>query len=244
MQDNQPIILLKDTQIPENFGFTARSMLNCGLENLRVVNPRFSLENEKIVPLSAGATDVIRHTKHFDSLEKSVEDINFLVACTARKRSLTKTVLNPSDAIDEVIKKINENNKVGILFGAEQSGLTNKDLSLCNRVLTIETNPDFKSLNLSHSVIIVCYEWLRKNKIKRKKVNQTHKKLATKKDLNNFYTSLSSLLNSSGFLKTNERSENILLKIKNIFSRVDLDKNEVDILFGIMKSLFDSKNVK
>lgn len=244
MEDNQPIILLKDTQIPENLGFTARSMLNCGLENLRVVNPRFTLENEKIIPLSAGATEVIKHTKHFSSLEKSVEDINFLVACTVRKRSLTKTILNLSDAIDEVIKKINEKNKVGILFGAEQSGLTNNDLSLCNRVLTIDTNPDFKSLNLSHSVVIVCYEWLRKNKTKRKKINQIPKKLATKKDLNNFYISLSSLLRRSGFLKTKERSENILLKINNIFSRVDLDKNEIDILFGIMKSLFDSKNVK
>ena len=130
------------------------------------------------------------------------------------------------------------------MFGAEQSGLTNNDLSLCNRVLTIDTNPDFKSLNLSHSVIIVCYEWLRKNKTKRKKINQIPKKLATKKDLNNFYISLSSLLRRSGFLKTKERSENILLKIYNIFSRVDLDKNEIDILFGIMKSLFDSKNVK
>lgn len=244
MEDNQPIILLKDTQIPENLGFTARSMLNCGLENLRVVNPRFTLENEKIIPLSAGATEVINHTKHFSSLEKSVEDINFLVACTVRKRSLTKTILNLSDAIDEVVKKINEKNKVGILFGAEQSGLTNNDLSLCNRVLTIDTNPDFKSLNLSHSVVIVCYEWLRKNKTKRKKINQIPKKLATKKDLNNFYISLSSLLRRSGFLKTKERSENILLKINNIFSRVDLDKNEIDILFGIMKSLFDSKNVK
>ncbi len=241
MINNQPIILLKNTQIPENLGFTARSMLNCGLYNLRVISPKFSLENEKILPLSAGATKVIKNIKIFESLEESIADINFLVACTARTRSLRKTVLNPQKSIKEITRKILENNRVGILFGAEQSGLSNNDLSLCNRILTIKTNPKFKSINLSHSVIIVCYEWLRKNK---NKENMKSNILASKKELEFFYDSLGDLLKHSGFLKTEEREENILRKIKNIFSRVDLDKNEIDILFGIMKSLFDANNSK
>ncbi|MBD74493.1 MAG: hypothetical protein CMM96_03255 [Rickettsiales bacterium] len=241
MKNYQPVILLKDTQIPENLGFTARSMLNCGLEKLRVINPKFSLNDEKIIPLSAGASKVIKNIKLYDSVAKSIADINFLVACTARKRTLTKIVQNPKESIDEIFRKINENNKVGILFGAEQSGLTNDDLSLCNRILTIETNPKFKSINLSHSVIIVCYEWLRKIKIK--KIKKKHI-LASKDELNFFYDSLENLIKLSGFIKTKERRENILLKIKNIFSRIDLDKNEIDILFGIMKSLFNANNSK
>ena len=87
---NDLVIILVNTQLPENLGASARSMLNFGFNNLRVVKPKFSLNNEKIIPVSAGAGIVIKKTKIFNSLEDAVSDINFLIACTARKRTFIK----------------------------------------------------------------------------------------------------------------------------------------------------------
>ena len=152
-----PIIILVNTQLPENLGATARSMLNFEFNELRVVNPKFKLNNEKIIPVSAGADKVINETKCFKNLENAIVDINFLIACTARKRSFNKKCLNLNSSVEELNKKIDQGNSVGIIFGPENAGLTNKDLSLVDRIMLINTNSTFSSLNLSHAVMIVCH---------------------------------------------------------------------------------------
>ena len=237
-----PEIILVNTQIPENLGFVARAMLNCGLKKLRLVSPKFKLNNRKILPLAAGADEIIKKIKVFNCYSKAIEDFNFLIACTARKRNLKKPQLDPERAATETFENIKSNNKVGIIFGPENSGLTNKNLSLVNKILTIETNPKFSSINLSHAVMVVCYELKKFNKSSR--FFETKKSLATKKKLVFFYNHLEKLLDKSGFIKTSERKEMILLKIRNIFTKSDLEDNEIDILLGIFTSLFKTKKNK
>ena len=158
-----PEIILVNTQLPENLGATARSMLNFEIDELRVVNPKFSLDHEKIIPVSAGAEKVINKSRCFENIESAIDDINFLIACTARKRSSNKKCLNLNNSVKELNIKIKEGNSVGIIFGPENAGLTNKDLSVADRIMLIETNPFFSSLNLSHAVLIVCYELFKEN---------------------------------------------------------------------------------
>ena len=154
-------IILVNTQIPENLGFVARAMLNCGLKELRLVSPEFDINNEKILPLAAGADEVIKKMRVFDSYSEAVKDFNFLIASTARNRSLKKPNLTPEKAAREAIEKVNANNKVGFVFGPEKSGLTNYNLSIIDKTVTIKTNPFFSSINLSHAVMIICYELIK-----------------------------------------------------------------------------------
>ena len=239
---NKPIVILVNTQLPENLGATARSMLNFEFDELRLVSPKFSLDNEKIIPVSAGAEKVINKSRCFESLECAINDINFLIACTARKRSSNKKHLNLNSSVKELNIKIKEGNRVGIVFGPENAGLTNKDLSLVDRIMLIDTNPLFSSLNLSHAVLIVCYEFFReKNSINKSFIKTDIPPIAKKGDLMNFFYRLELLLGDSGFIKTKEREMIIINKLRNIFNRMDLSKKELDTLMGVINSLAKNK---
>lgn len=235
-------IILVNTQIPENLGFVARAMLNCGLKELRLVSPEFDINNEKILPLAAGADEVIKKMRVFDSYSEAVKDFNFLIASTARNRSLKKPNLTPEKAAREAIEKVNANNKVGFVFGPEKSGLTNYNLSIIDKTVTIKTNPFFSSINLSHAVMIICYELIKLDELV--KFSNSKRKLIKKEKLMFFYNHIEKLLDKSGFIKTDERKDMIILKIKNIFSKSSLEENEMNILFGIFTSLYKAKKNK
>ena len=234
---NKLCIILIDTQLPENLGATSRAILNFGFDELRVVNPNFSLNHEKILPLSAGANLVVKKIKKYDSLESSISDLNYVLGCTARKRSINKICLGLNDSAKKIKKKLKLNNKIGIIFGPENSGLTNEHISLVDEILMIETNPNFSSLNLSHAVMIVCYEFSKifKNISIEKKIKGNE--LLKKKELISFFDKLEILLEKSGFIKTQERRLIIISKIRNIFNRLCLTKSELNTLLGIISSL-------
>ena len=215
-------------------------MLNFSFEELRIVSPKFNLDNEKILPLAAGANNVVKNAKVYDSLEDSVKDINFLIAFTARKRAFTKITTDIPQAIIEINKNIQSDNKVGLVFGPENCGLNNRHLTLVDRIISIKTNQRFSSINLSHSVILFCYEWFVREQVKKKndKEKKIEKKtLATKEELLNFFLQLEEKLEKSGFIKTEERKLTITSKLRNIFNRIDLTKNEILTLMGIINSI-------
>lgn len=240
---NKIHIILVNTQLPENLGATSRAMLNFGFEELRVVTPCFSLEHEKILPLSAGSELVIKRIKKFENFESSITDLNYVLACTARKRSSNKISFGIEESTIEVKKMLETNNKIGVVFGPESSGLTNEHLSLVDAILKIETNPKFSSLNLSHAVMIVCYEFsklFKKSNLK-KSEKQNQGVLVRKEELVSFFFKLEKLLEKNGFIKTKERKLTIISKIRNIFNRLSLTKNELNTLLGIVSSLTRKK---
>ena len=227
-------IVLVNTQLPENLGSVARGMLNFNFEKLRIVNPKFPLTHEKIVPLSAGAEKVLKKSKIFNSFTESINDLNYVIGMTNRFRAIKKKEIN----LEKIINLIaNKNNSVGLVFGPEKSGLDNDHISLCDYVFKIDTNPKFSSLNLSHAVTIVCskvYEILAKTK---KTVNLRDKKVAKKNDLILFYKILEKSLDESNFFKVEERKRVIFQKIKNIFSKTELTAVEIRTLISIIKNL-------
>ncbi len=232
-----PEIILVNTQIPENLGAVARAMLNFKLKKLRVVSPSFDLENEKIIPLSAGADKVIKGIKKFDSFEDSIKDFNILVATTNRIRSIGKNQIN-FDRLSNLI--FNSSNKVGIIFGPEKSGLDNNHISVCDFVLKINSNPKFSSLNLSHAVSLVAYEIMKSDNsaIRVNKYDKKIKKIrSTKKELINFFSILERNLEETDFFLVKERKKIIIQKIRNIFNKLDLSSKDVSTLLGIIKSL-------
>ncbi len=236
-----PEIVLVNTQIPENLGATARAMLNFNLKNLRVVSPFFELSNEKIIPLSAGAGSVIKNIKKFVVFEDSVKDLNILIATTNRLRSVKKKEIT-FEKLNKII--LNSNNKVGIIFGPEKSGLENEHLSICDYYLKINSNPKFSSLNLSHAVSIVAYELWSRNLSKKSLSSKRKKKSdlqATKGELSNFLLILQEHLEENGFFSVLERKKILVQKIRNIFTKLELTSRDISTLLGIIKNLIKNK---
>ena len=233
---NGPCIILKDPQLPENIGMCARSMLNYGFSDLRIVNPKKAFPNERAISASAGAFDkIIKSTRIFSNFKEAMKSVQVLFATSVRVRDLEKNILTPREAIKLIIEKY-KYRKIGFLFGPEKAGLINTDISEANFVIQIPTNPGFGSLNLAMAVNIICYEWFINH---HKKVSTKIKKnivLADKENLKKFKKFLIENIHETGFFK-NKDSEKLETNVKNIFSKSLLTNKELLILYGIIKSL-------
>ena len=229
-----PEIILVNTQLPENLGATARCMLNFKFERLRLINPKFSLDNEKIIPVCAGAEKVIKKIKVFEKFSDSIKDFNYVIATSNRVRSQKKNEIS-FKKLKEIISK---NYKVAIVFGPEKSGLDNEDLSLCDYTIKINSNQKFSSLNLSHAVAIVCYNLftllLKKSDSNKEKYIEN---VAKKNELLSFYKILEETLDNSNFFNVKERKKITFQKIKNIFCKYKMSSEEVRTLISIFKKI-------
>ena len=150
MSEKNITFILHKPQLSENIGACARAIKNFNFKKLVLINPKPIFPNDKILATSVGAKDIINQSKKHDNLEKALGKIDILIATSARFRNKNIKHINLED-----LKKINFKKRVGFLFGSEASGLSNEEVSYANYTLQIPTNPDFKSLNLSHSLIII-----------------------------------------------------------------------------------------
>ena len=147
MQNKFGFILVKP-QLGENIGACARSMKNFGFKKLFIVQPKINFPNHKAKATSVGAYDIINKAKVFNKVENAISSFNLIVSFSARRRDINKKHISLDDFQKIIIKKRNLN--IGLMFGPEASGLSNKDLAFSNYVLQIPTSKKFKSLNLSH----------------------------------------------------------------------------------------------
>ena len=233
MKSIKPSIILVRPQLPENIGLTARAMQNCGLEKLILVSPRKSWPNKKAIDSSAKAKSIIKNVKVFNSIKDAVSNYNYLIATSARKRFLTKPHKNNFSSL---FKEINGLKKIGILFGPENSGLSNDDLKLCDCIFSIPISMNNSSLNLSHSVLIIAYKWQEYFKNFSKQASSNYN-LSKKKDFNKFMDFLKLELENSGFLYPLEKSKSMFNNIQSMFLRAQLSKKETQTLWGMIKCL-------
>ena len=155
MRNRFGFILVKP-QLGENIGASARALKNFGFSKLSIVKPRDGWPNVKAKATSVGAYEILKKAKMFDSTSEAVEDFDLIFSTTARKRDINKKHLSFKKFIESIKK--NRNKKIGILFGPEASGLSNEDIGYSNYIFKIPVHKKFESLNLSHSLIIVCFE--------------------------------------------------------------------------------------
>ena len=136
MKSNFGFILVK-SQLGENIGACARSMKNFGFNKLRLVSPKFNFPNHKTKVTSVGAFDLIDNAKVFKKTEEALSEFDIVISLSARRRDINKKHITISD-LTNIIKK-RKNAKFGFMFGPENSGLCNKDISLSNFILQIPT---------------------------------------------------------------------------------------------------------
>jgi tRNA/rRNA methyltransferase len=153
-----PLIVLVRPQLGENIGKAARAMLNFGLGELRLVEPRDGWPNPAAGPAAAGADEVLAGARVFPTVAEAVADCAHVYATTVRRRGVTKPVLTPEGAAREIAGHAGRS---AILFGPERSGLETDDVALARAIITVPVNPAFGSLNLAQAVILCAYEWFK-----------------------------------------------------------------------------------
>lgn len=234
-----PCIILVQPQLAENIGSVARAMLNFGITELRLVDPFQSPVSPEARRTAAGAHCVLENAHLYKTLEDALKDLQTVYATTARPRDMTKIVLSPGEACEDLVNLENQGIKTGILFGREKSGLTNDHLSYVGKVIEIPVNPQFGSLNLAQAVVVLAYEW--------RKTRENHPSStlrisqdvapARQEDLLHFFTRLESALDHTGFLSVPGKRPIMVRNIRNIFNRCHLTDQEVRTLQGILSSL-------
>jgi len=226
--------ILVRPQMGENIGFVARAIKNFNIKHLRIVNPRCHWPNQKALATSVGAKDILKSTKVYDSIEKSIGDLDIIFASTSRIRRINKKIISILDLKNKVKKK----RKIGILFGPESSGLSNDEISYADYLVKIPTNKNFSSLNLSHSAIIFCFEIFQYFSNKKAIYKSGYRSLvANKSEVNKFLGFIVSRLDKKGFLQPDHKRKSMIRNISNIFHRINLSEQEIRILLGIFSTL-------
>ena len=233
--------ILVRPQLGENIGLVARAIKNFNFSKLRIVNPRSGWPNQKAIITSVGAKNILQSSKIYNSLDKSVGDLDKIFATTSRVRKVNKKIIS----IFDLNKKIKNKQKIGIIFGPEASGLSNDELSCADYLVKIPANKKFSSLNLSHSVILFCFQlfgFFSKKSFIYKSNYKSSK--ASKSEVNQFLKFMTQSLDKRGFLQPEHKRKSMIRNIKNIFYRVNLSVQEIRILLGIFSTLneFNKKN--
>ena len=233
MSKNNISFILHKPQLSENIGACARAIKNFDFNKLILVNPKPTFPNDKILATSVGAKDIIKHSKKYENLEEAVKKIDIVIATSARFRNKNVEHISLAD-----LKKINYEKKIGFLFGSEASGLSNDEISYANYTLQIPTNPDFKSLNLSHSLIIIAQYVSSLIKLKNIPFKKSKKiKSATKKEIQSMLNLCIQNLDEINFFRPKEKRAKMLENFRNIFYKMDLSDKETRILSGVFASL-------
>lgn len=229
----QPVIILVGPQMAENVGMSARAMMNCGLYELRLVNPREDHLSAKAISASSNAEEILYNAKVYTSTEEAIADLNYVYAATARHREQIKPIYNADTAAVEMSKFITEHGSCGILFGCERTGLSNVDVSLANAIINIPLNPKHSSLNLSQAVLIICYEFY-KTQIEKPEVHleMNGTSLASKDKVIKFVQHFEKLLENCGNYKEGDKREKMFINLQNIFTRTQLTEQEINSLYG------------
>ncbi|MFO6463179.1 RNA methyltransferase [Jannaschia sp. KMU-145] len=238
MTDHQPAFVLVRPQMGENIGASARSMLNFGLERMRVVAPRDGWPNERAVALASGAGRLLDAATLHDDTGAAVADCSFVFATTARDRDLTKPVFTPEAAMAEARSRLAEGQRVAILFGPERTGLENDDIARANAIVSVPTNPAFPSLNLAQCVLLMGYEWVRgAHDGPATRTDMAGTDWANQAELDALAAHYEDRLDAAGFFFPDGKAPAMKRHLRNLWSRMPLTRADVQTFHGMMRQM-------
>lgn len=235
----KPVIVLVNPQMGENIGAAARAMLNCGIDELRIVNPRDGWPNERADAMSSSALEKMPPVKVYATTAEALADCHYTYATTARPRDMVKPVMTAKEAAVDCRARESGGQKCAYLFGAERAGLDNEDVALSHAIITIPVNPDFSSLNLGQGVLLCAYEWFQAGG---ENPNAPRELLPAPHDeLNNLYNRLEEELRAGGFFRTQEMQPTVMRNLKNMLSRSEMTSQEINTFHGMITVLTGKK---
>ncbi len=227
-------IVLVGTTHPGNIGAVARAMKNMGLGDLALVNPRH-FPHDDATARASGATDILDNANVVSTLADALTECVYVAGASARSRTINWPTMGPRDCAERMISE-SKQGKVAAVFGPEKSGLNNDDLDLCHTLLTIPTEPGFSSLNLAMAVQVLTYELRVASMLDEGPGFDTEALPATGEEMEHFYTHLERVLEDLQFLDP-DNPRHLMRRMRRLFIRARPDKNEVNILRGILTSI-------
>lgn len=227
-------IVLVGTTHPGNIGAVARAMKNMGQSDLVLVDPRH-FPHEEATARASGATDILDNANVVLTLAEALTDCVYVAGASARSRTINWPSMGPRDCAERMISE-RQHGKVAAVFGPEKSGLSNDDLDLCHTLLTIPTDPGFSSLNLAMAVQILTYELRVASLLDEGPVFETEAPPASSEEMEHFYAHLEKVMKDIGFLDP-DNPRHLMRRLRRLFIRTRPDKNEVNILRGILTAV-------
>ena len=223
-------IVLARTSHPGNIGAAARAMKTMGLSDLVLVEPAV-FPNSQADAMAAGSTDLLAAARVCATLAEALADTTLALGVSARRRDIVSEVLTPPEAAVRLLAEA-QAGPVALVFGNETSGLSNEELSLCQGLVTIAANPDYSSLNLAAAVQVLSYE-LRQAWLGHATWPQPEMDAASSDEVEKFYAHMETALAELEFLNPGSPGK-LMLKLRRLFARTRLAKEEVNILRGIL----------
>jgi tRNA/rRNA methyltransferase len=230
-----PAIILVEPQLGENIGTAARAMMNCALDDLRLVRPRDGWPSEKAVAAASGADAVLDRARLYPDIRAAIADLVHVYATTARDRGFVRRRVTPRHAASEMRTFVAAHEPCGVLFGPERTGLLNDDVVLADTVLTVPLNPGFASLNLAQAVLIVGYEWFASGAaVPPETLRRGGSRPATKDELLNFFEHFEEELVRNGFLRHRDSRPSMVRNLRSLFQRARCTEQELRTLHGVI----------
>ena len=224
-------IVLIGTLKSGNIGSTARAMKNMGVSFLKLVNPQCTIDDQAFRMATHGA-DILMSAKTFYNLREAIKNSSYVFGTTARSRRC-RSLISPSEMANK-ISMLAGKNRIAIIFGPEDAGLKNDELEMCNEVVTIPAIADAFSINLSHAVMIICYEiFCAANK---KNVKKKHVEPAESAKVEDMYDHMRSVLLDIGFLNP-QNPVHVIGMLRRIFTRAVLTIEDVKLIRGVFRQL-------
>lgn len=227
-------VVLSRPSHPGNIGSAARAMKTMGLTKLYLVNPKCFPDIEATT-LAAGAADVLCEAVVVPTLADALSDVSLACGLTSRRRELTVPLLTPRDIAPELIAWARDNESVAIVLGSETAGLSIEEVEQCNRLVTIPGNPQYFSLNLAMAVQVISYELFSHLDVDIDYLRPAGE-WATSKQMEGFYAHLSQTLESMSYYHR-RNSKRLMRRMRTLFQRAHLLREEVDILRGFLKQI-------
>ncbi|TVM18883.1 RNA methyltransferase [Oceanidesulfovibrio indonesiensis] len=235
MLSNLAIVLVK-TKFPENVGSTARAMANMGASELVLVSPQSWDEDRALALATPKGAPIIRSIRVEDDLGKALAPYVKVYATTARTGGWRKGILTPAQAATEAHEFMAEG-KIAVLFGPEDRGLTNEEVEIGGRLLTIPTVDDASSLNLAQAVLVILYEWFTAAPgTAFRPAGPPTSRLATHAEQEALFSTLQDTLLAIDFLKDDNPSY-WMLPVRRFLARIKLRKSEFNLLMGICRQV-------
>jgi len=233
MKNQNVRIVLVETSHPGNIGAAARAMKNMCLDQLYLVNPK-EFPSAVATARASGADDVLANVTCCESLQEAVRDCSLVVGASARLRSVDWPELTPRQCAELV--KVEENNGgVAIIFGREDSGLSNAELDNCQYLVHIPTNPEYSSLNIAAAVQVICYELHIANCCSSEGQESEGGQRATSAQMEGFFQHMEVSLTEIGFLKP-PSCQKLIRRLRRLYNRARLDETDINILRGVLSA--------
>ena len=235
-----PVVVLVRPQLGENIGKAARAMLNFGLTDLRLVAPRDGWPNPSAGPAASGADIVLERAQLFETVAEAVADCPHVYATTVRKRGVTKPVVTPEGAAQEIHAAAGRS---AILFGPERSGLESDDVALARTIVTVPINPEFGSLNLAQAVILVAYEWSKGESLASPPSTELEPP-APQEELDGMIGQLESMLVETGYYYPPNRTQLARRTLRTLLTKPGWTSPQVRTFRGVLSALQGKKQKK